>query len=555
MLVSLTVKQFALIEQVHLELGAGMTVFTGETGAGKSMLCGALAAVFGARASTDWVRHGAQKAEVTAVWEGIDTRIDALLEAGGAEREDAVILRRIITRDGRSRSYINGVPVTLKTLQKIGEICLDMHGQHEHQSLMQPSVQRQLLDASVPESLLFDTKVAFDSWQQLNARLQALNHERDETEQQATWMREGLARLEELEISEHLADSLQAEVDAGRHHAQIQQSAAEALLLLDEAEPSLRDMLARADHAVSVAEGFHEGLHRSRQLLDQMDALLGEVTPELRSVLDHPFDEVALLQSEQRLMALHEAMRRHDCDENGLLELMDVWRERLDKLDTAGWDEVSLTQAMKKSRDNYRQCAIALSEERKLSSEKLASLLRPFLDRLALAGMQVCFDVQIEKNESDWGPCGWDRVGIKIMSNPGEPWRDLAAVASGGELSRLVLAFKGCGALTGMPHIAVFDEVDTGIGGETAWCVGELLAQMGKERQVLVISHLPQVASCADHQIVICKSEKEGRTITALEPVENQSRQAEIARMLGGVGESLQHARDMLVRGRDTALL
>jgi len=272
-------------------------------------------------------------------------------------------------------------------------------------------------------------------------------------------------------------------------------------------------------------------------------------------VLDHLFDEAALLQLEQRLMALHEAMRRHDCDESSLLELMDVWRERLDKLDTAGWDEVSLTQAMEKSRDCYCQCAIALSEARKLSSKSLIYQLRPFLDRLALAGMQVCFDVQIEKNESGWGPYGWDRVGIKIMSNPGEPWRDLAAVASGGELSRLVLAFKGCGALTGMPHIAVFDEVDAGIGGETAWCVGELLAQMGKERQVLVISHLPQVASCADHQIVICKSEKEGRTITDLELVENRSRQTEIARMLGGAGESLQHARDMLVRGRDAALL
>ncbi len=555
MLVSLTVKQFALIEQVHLELDAGMTVFTGETGAGKSMLCGALAAVFGARASADWVRHGAQKAEVTAVWEGIDMRIDALLEAGDVECEETLILRRTITRDGRSRSYVNGVPVTLKMLQHIGEICLDMHGQHEHQALMQPSVQRQLLDASVPESLLHDIKVSFDSWQMLQSRLQALNHEHGETEQQAIWMREELARLEELEISENLADSLQSKVDAGRHHARIQQSAAEALLLLDEAEPSLRDMLARADYAVSVAEGFHEGLHRSRQLLGQMDALLGEVTPELRSVLDNPFDEMGLQQSEQRLMTLHEAMRRHDCDENGLLELMDVWRERLGKLDTAGWDEVSLTQAMEKSRDSYRQCAMALSKARKLSSEKLAGLLRPFLDRLALAGMQVCFDVLTEKNESDWGPYGWDRVGIKIMSNPGEPWRDLAAVASGGELSRLVLALKGCGALAGMPHIAVFDEVDTGIGGETAWCVGELLAQMGKERQVLVISHLPQVASCADHQIVICKSEKEGRTITGLEPVEDQSRQAEIARMLGGVGESLQHARDMLIRGRGAALL
>ncbi|MDQ6982710.1 MAG: DNA repair protein RecN [Mariprofundus sp.] len=555
MLVSLTVKQFALIEHVHLELGAGMTVFTGETGAGKSMLCGALAAVFGARASADWVRHGAQKSEVTAVWEGADARIDTLLESIDIDGDEALILRRIITRDSRSRAYINGVPVTLKILQKIGEICLDMHGQHEHQSLMQLSVQRQLLDTSVPELLLHHTKASFDSWQKRQSRLKTLNLERGETEQQAIWMRDELARLEELDVSEGLADSLQGMVDAGRHHAQIQQSASEALVLLDEAEPSLRDMLARADYAVSVAEDFHDGLHRSRRLLDQMDTLLSEVTPELRSVLDHPFDEAALLQSEQRLMALHEAMRRHDCDEAGLLKLMDVWRERLDKLDTAGWDEASLTRAMEKSRDSYCQYAKALNAERKLSGEKLTRKLRPFLDRLALAGMQVCFDVQAGKNESDWRASGWDRVSIKIMSNPGEPWRDLAAVASGGEISRLVLAFKGCGVLTEMPHVAVFDEVDTGIGGETAWCVGELLVQMSKDRQVLVISHLPQVASCADHQVVICKSEKEGRTITGLELVKNQSRQVEIARMLGGAeGQTLQHAREMLVRGQTLAL-
>ncbi|MFQ5345746.1 MAG: DNA repair protein RecN [Mariprofundus sp.] len=551
MLVSLTVKQFALIEQVHLELGSGMTVFTGETGAGKSMLGGALAAVFGARAHTDWVRHGAKKAEVTAIWEGGDVRIDALLEDGDIDREDSLILRRVITCDGRSRAYINGVPVALKTLQKIGEICLDMHGQHEHQALMQPLVQRRLLDASVPDSLLHDTKTAFDVWQDICSRLQALHHDRGETEQQAAWMREELNRLEDLDISEGMVDGLQREVDAGRHHAQIQQSASEALALLDESEPSVRDMLARAIHAVEMAEDFHAGLRSSRQLLDQMDVLLGEATPELRSVLDDAFDEIALQQSEQRLMGLHEAMRRHGCDESGLLALMDEWRERLTMLDTAGWDEAALLEKLEKSRDSYCQCATALSEERKRSGEQLAGRLRPFLNRLALSGMQVRFGVQIAEDESGWSASGRDRIGIKIMSNPGEPWRDLADVASGGELSRLVLAFKSCGVLSNTPHIAVFDEVDTGIGGETAWCVGELLARMGKDRQVLVISHLPQVASCADHQVVICKNEKEGRTITGLEPVDGQSRQAEIARMLGGVeGQSIQHAKDMLVRGR-----
>ncbi len=552
MLTSLTVKQFALIEQVHLELAEGMTVFTGETGAGKSMLGDALGAVFGARASADWVRHGAQKAEVTAVWDGLDAQLVALLESADIDVDDELILRRIVTAEGRSRSFINGVPVALKTLQQVGLICLDMHGQHEHQSLMQQSVQQQLLDARVPVSLLQDVREAFGKWKQLASRLQSLHSQRGESEQQADWMREQLNRLEALDIDEALADALQDEVDAGRHHGRIQQAAAEAMALLDEAEPSVRELIARAGHAIADVEDFHAGLHASRVLIDQMDALLGEVTPELRNVLDQPFDEAGLHASEQRLMALHEAMRRHDCVESGLLTLMDDWRGRLAALDTAGWDEASLVQELEQAAEQYRQCATALHAARSGAGKMLVSQLRPFLDKLALAGMQLRFDVDAKKDdEAHWSASGWDYVGISVMSNPGEPWRELAAVASGGELSRLVLAFKGCGALTHMPHLAVFDEVDTGIGGETAWCVGDLLARMGQERQVLVISHLPQVAACADQQVVIRKSEQAGRTVTSLESIEDQSRQSEIARMLGGAGaQSLQHAADMLQRGQ-----
>ncbi|MDQ6996893.1 MAG: DNA repair protein RecN [Mariprofundus sp.] len=576
MLISLSVKQFALIEQIDLELSAGMTVFTGETGAGKSMLGGALGAVFGARASADWVRHGADKAEVTGIWQGRDARLDALLDANDIEWDDELVLRRIVTAEGRSRAYINGVQVVLKNLQQVGKICLDMHGQHEHQSLMQPAVQQQLLDARLAPALLQDIGLAFDQWQQLQSRMQSLNAERSESEQQAVWMREQLVGLDALEVREGLTAILQSEVDAGRHHSRIQQAAAEAMILLDEAEPSVGELIARAGKAVADAEDFHAGLHRARLLIEQMDAVLGEITPELRHVLDQSFDEAGLHQSEQRLMALHEAMRRHDCDETGLMALMDDWRNRLAALDTAGWDEAALLKELELAAAQYRQCATALNAARMAVGETLVKQLRPFLNKLALGGMQVRFDVQAGSGESgltasertasgrtasnrtasnrtepNWTASGWDYIGIKIMSNPGEPWRELATVASGGELSRLVLAFKGCGALTDMPQLAVFDEVDTGIGGETAWCVGELLSRMGKERQVLVISHLPQVAACADHQVVISKAEKNGRTITDLEPVQADSRQTEIARMLGGAGEqSLQHAAEILQRGQ-----
>jgi len=551
MLTSLTVKQFALIEHVHVELHAGMTVFTGETGAGKSMLVGALSAVFGARASVDWVRHGAEKAEVTVIWQGNEQRISKLLEANDIDIDDELILRRIVTQDGRSRAYINGVPVALKTLRQIGDVCLDFHGQHEHQSLLQTGVQKDIVDAGLSTHALADVDAAFAAWQQLQLQLQTLHSERGETEQQAVWMRQQLDQLEALQIEPDLSVSLQAEVDSGRHHAQVQQAAAESLMLLDEAEPSARELLARAAQPVATMADFHPGLRSSLEMLDQMDALLGETVAELRSVLDQSFDESELRHIEERLMALHECQRRHDCDESGLLALMQDWQQRLAALDTAAWDEASLQQALQTAAAIYRQHASALTTQRQTSAAHIVSRLRPLLNRLALAGMQVRFDVVKQDNKSQWSASGWDDIGMKIMSNPGEPWRDLAAVASGGEVSRLVLALKGCGALREMPHIAVFDEVDTGIGGETAWCVGEMLAAMGKERQVLVISHLPQVAACADHQIVINKMEQDGRTVTVLQAVQADGREQEIARMLGGVdAEGLKHADRFLARGQ-----
>jgi len=556
MLISLTVKQFALIEHVHLELSAGMTVFTGETGAGKSMLVGALGAVFGARASAEWVRHGAEKAEVTALWQGSGSLIGDILEANDIDVDDELMLRRVVTQDGRSRAYINGVPVALKVLRQIGDVCLDFHGQHEHQSLLQPEVQQHLIDAGLQGSVLADVATAFTAWKQLQRQLKTMQSERGDSEQQADWMRQELSRLEGLDIEPELGETLQEEVDAGRHHAQVQQAAAQALMVLDEAEPCVRDLLARVAQALVPVEDFHAGLHSSRELIDQMDALLGETVPELNAVLDQSFDESELRHCEERLMALHECKRRHDCDEIGLLDLMQNWQQRLAALDTVGWDEASLLKALEQAAECYRQQAAILTEQRQASGAIMSQQLRPFLDRLALAGMQVRFDVLRQEDESCWSACGWDAIVMQVMSNPGEPWRDLAAVASGGEVSRLVLALKGCGGLDDMSPLVVFDEVDTGIGGETAWCVGELLATMGRERQVLVISHLPQVASCAEHQIVIDKHEKDARTVTQLKRVQAGDRQLEIARMLGGSddADSLKHADGFLTRGQPFSL-
>ncbi len=550
MLSELTVKQFALIEEVSLSFSPGMTAFTGETGAGKSILVDALGAVFGARASSDWVRHGSDKAEISAVIESEDGRLLKLLKEQDIDIEDQLFLRRIVTADGRSKAYVNGTPTPAKLLQQIGNICLDLHGQHEHQALLQPEFQREIVDARVSSKLIDQVAESYQTLSSAEAALNLLKSEQSDSREQETWMRDELKRLQALELDEGVVEQLSSEVEAGRHISQIQQAAADALGYLEAEEGGVRSLMARASHAVEPMSGFHDALREAGELISQIDALMGEVEPLLRDALDASFDGIALQEAEERLMSLHETMRRHATDEAGLLELMQLWEEKVSRLETSEWDEEKLRAARDAAEADYRKLAAELSKARKKAGENLAKELRPFLDRLGLAGMQVEMGITSKHEPTGWGHSGWDQIEIMASSNPGEPIRPLASIASGGELSRFVLALKGCGALVNAPQIAVFDEVDVGIGGETAWCVGELLATMSRDRQLFVVSHLPQVAVCADQQVCIQKGVEGARTLTRLQPLSKEGRQEEIARMLGGgSSESMQHAEQMLKRG------
>ncbi|MDQ6987391.1 MAG: DNA repair protein RecN [Mariprofundaceae bacterium] len=559
MLSELHVRQFALIEDVQLDLASGMTVFSGETGAGKSMLVDALGAAFGARASSDWVRHGADKAEVIAMLEGMNDALQRLLNDNDLEADDAsLILRRVIRADGSSRAWVNGSPVAARLLQDIGHLLLDMHGQHEHQSLMRPEFQCQLLDARIAERLQKNTAVAWALWKKENAALQLLLDDRDRGVREEAWMREEYKRLADLDLHVGLQAELQQKIEAGRHFSHIQQAVTHTLGILEDDDSNdsdngndLRGKIAACSRELGAVAAFHPQINEATDLLAQVDALLGEISPALRSVLDTSFDSESLEADETRLMNMHEAMRRNKTDADGLIALLGDLQEKISHLDTGLWDEEAQRAKLKQAADDFRAQAQKLSQARHKAGLALVGDLRPFLDQLALAGMQLRIDIMPQTDdENAWNAHGFDAPVFMAASNPGEPFRELAAVASGGEMSRLVLALKGCGAMAGAPQIAIFDEVDAGIGGETAWCVGELLAQMGRMRQVLVISHLPQVAACAGRQIHIYKEQHDGRTVSGLKPLDAESRLDEMARMLGGASEqSREHAAQMLARG------
>ncbi len=553
MIVSLHVQQFALFEHIELELQQGMTVFTGETGAGKSILVDALGAVFGARANVDWVRHGADKAEIIAEIESNDNRLLDMLSEQDIDVDDGIIIRRVITSEGRSRAWINGVPTSAGILKHIGSICFDLHGQHEHQTLMQPEFQQQIIDARVAQSIKDKVSSTHSALTNINKRLNDLHGNRNDAIQKEAWMREELVRLEALNIEEGLEESLDTECDAMRNIEQVQQAAATALNLFDEQEVNVRSLLGEISHQVSAVAEHHVSLKEADDLLNQMDALASEVTPYLQDVLNTHVDMSALQQTEDRLADLRAAKRRHDTDEAGLLALMQSWLNALSALDTASWDEEALKSEQAQCEAAYQEAAQALHDARIKAANILIKNLRPFLDQLGLKNMQLQASIVAQDDKQAWKEDGWDNISLLAAANIGEPFKSLADTASGGELSRLVLALKGCGALENEPDTAIFDEVDVGIGGETGWCVGELLKNMGKDRQVFVVSHLPQVAVCAHQHIAIQKSVVDNRTKTELSPLADEAKEQEIARMLGGVNhESLNHAQTMLQRGQNS---
>ncbi len=551
MIVSLHVRQFALFEHIELELNKGMTVFTGETGAGKSILVDALGAVFGARANADWVRHGAEKAEVIAEIESQDTRLFHLLKEQDIDADDGIMIRRVITAEGRSKAWVNGIPTAAGVLKQIGNICFDLHGQHEHQTLMQPEFQQQIIDARVEQSIKQTVNKTYTQLSEINKRLRDLHGSRDEALEKEAWMREESERLLALDIEDGLEEKLETECEAGRNIEQVQQAAATALNLFDEQEITVRNLLGEIIHQVEAVAEHHPSLQEAHALLTQMDSLASEVSPYLQEVLDSQIDAQSLQQTEDRLADLRAAKRRHDTDENGLLKLIKQWQESLSALDTASWDEEALRSQQKTLETAYQEAATTLHQARIEAADKLIQDLCPFLNQLGLKNMQLSASIVARSDKNTWKADGWDDIQLLAAANIGEPFKSLADTASGGELSRLVLALKGCGALENEPDTAIFDEVDVGIGGETGWCVGELLRNMGNERQVLVVSHLPQVAACAHHQVAIEKSVHNNRTRTDLSILTGEQRTSEIARMLGGINdESLSHAATMLKRGQ-----
>ncbi len=549
MLSHLSIRNYLLVESVELDFAPGLTVLTGETGAGKSILVDALALALGDRAEGGVVRQGAARAEIAAEFE-IDGRPQLaawLDEAGFASDGGALILRRVIDAGGRSRAFINGSAAPLTQLKEAAEFLLDIHGQHAHHALLRPQTQREVLDAyagALPQAAA--VRDAWHAWQA--ARQRRLDAESHGQARQIE--REGLTlTVEELRaLGDDLArwDEIQTEHARLAHVTTLLEGSQALIEGLDEGEAAVSSQLGELSARLDAMQAVDDSLGEIAALLNAASANVAEAVHALRRYAGHlNLDPERLAELDRLLADMHRLARKHRVQPDALAGLLEQFRARLAEL--AASDDLDALQANEDAAwARYQTDAKQLSALRRKAATALSKQVTAAMHELALAGGHL--DIVLQPT-GEARAHGQEDIGFLVASHPGLPPGPLGKVASGGELSRISLAIQT--ALSGMAGVPtlIFDEVDVGIGGSVAEAVGRRLAKLGETRQVLVITHLPQVAARGTQHLRVAKQANGGFVTSNIESLDEAARVEEIARMLGGLkitATTRQHAAEML---------
>ncbi|MBV8702283.1 MAG: DNA repair protein RecN [Acetobacteraceae bacterium] len=558
MLTALSIRDVVLIERLELSFGAGLTVLTGETGAGKSILLDSLGLALGARADTALVRAGAEQASVAACFDHAPQAALALLAEQGLEAEEGLLLRRVVGRDGRSRAYVGDQPVGVGTLRRLGTLLVEVQGQHEQMGLADPATHAALLDAfGVPVRLRHETAAAWRAWHDIlsaltEARAVAATAARDED-----WLRHAvdeLARLAPLPDEENQLAAERQALQAGERRAEAIAAALAELTPRDRRAPGPAAALraaARALHRLAspragepdnLAAPAIAALERAEEALAEAEVALSRLAAEAEA------DPRRLEQTEERLFALRAAARKHAVAPAELPGLLDELAARLAGLESGAVEVERLAAAATAARGAFTEAAKRLTKARREAAERLTRAVARELPPLRLDKARFVAEVA-PVEETGWGPGGADSVRFLVATNPGQEPGPLARVASGGELSRLMLALKVVLASGSAVPTLVFDEVDSGVGGATAAAVGERLARVAEQVQVLVVTHSPQVAARGAAHMRVAKAVARGRASTGVEPLDTRARREEIARMLAGetITEAARAAADDLL--------
>ena len=547
MLLHLTIRDFVIVDRLELEFGGGFGALTGETGAGKSILVDALSLALGERADAAVVRNGAERAEISAEFDvASGGGLQAWLQANDYD-SDACLLRRVIDNAGRSRAYINGAAATLGQLREVADYLADIHGQNAHHSLLRSDAQRDLLDTHAgAQALARDVAAAYGNWR--TAREARLAAEKDVE-----------ATLRERELLEWQVKELAAlafDADAWQETEQEQrrlgnanallEGASAALAALEEGEAASLPLLQHAGARLTELTGYDAALGEAAELYQSALIQLEESALALRRYQDRlELDPARLNELDSRIEAVTQMARKHRVTPEELPELLQRLQDRLAEL-TLRADPAALAEREAKAEAAFRQVAKQLSALRTKTAKALSKAVTAGMQELAMAGGR--FEIALEALP-DGAASGLESVEFLVSANAGQLLRALAKVASGGELSRIGLALQVIASQANPAGTLIFDEVDVGIGGRVAEIVGRMLRELGKSRQVLCVTHLPQVAAQADWQWSIAKETKGGATTSSVSVLDRESRIGEIARMLGGekiTDTTRRHAAEML---------
>ncbi len=552
MLVHLSVHNYAIVEHLDLELKRGMSVISGETGAGKSIMLDALGLTLGDRTDSSVVRIGADKADILASFD-LDDIPDARawLAERDMENDGPCILRRVITAEGRSRGYINGTPCPQGDLKALGELLIDIHSQHEHQSLLKTDTHRRLLDEySGGQELARQVQLASQRWRQTRQTLERLSNSGDEQRARHQLLSYQLEELENLSLGENELEQLEHEHNNLANAEQLLGACRQVMELCSESDAgNVLSALTGSLQRLTAFQDQPQALSEAVNLLASAQIQVEEAIGELNRFVDH-FDADPERQQtlEERLDTIYTLARKHRVQPAALPGLHQQLLEELEGLNADDEAVERLGEELAAYARHYEEKAGELSLNRQAAADRLARAVEVEIQRLGMPGGR--FSVQLKPAvEGELMPYGLEQVEFLVSANPGQPLRPLAKVASGGELSRISLAIQVITAQTSRVPTLVFDEVDVGIGGPTAEVVGQLLRRLGERGQVLTVTHLPQVAAQGHHHLFVHKARGADETRTAVTELDQAGRIEEIARMLGGVDlteQSLAHARQMV---------
>lgn len=553
-LVSLRVRNLAVFEEAELVPGPGLTVLTGETGAGKSLLVDALSLCLGARASSSLVRAGADRASVDAVFAFDPERLGPVLEEAGVEvpEGEELILRRELSREGRSRAWVNGQPVPLATLASVAPLLVDIHGQNEHETLARGPVQRALLDRYAgAEEALARVRGAYALWEETRARLEALSEEVARARAGRELAEYNLAELEALGLSDLDEEALLARRRLLAEAGAIQEAVAAAHQVLYESGESVVAALAGVARTLDRIARLDPRLAALRERILAAEAELEDVAGELAGFLDLDAAGTAELDAlEERLALLARLKRKHGADLAGLRALAERLAREV-RMAVEGEEELEgLRERLAEAQRALSAAAAVLSGKRVAAARRLEGAVGRELEALGMRGARL--GVALEPLPSV-GPDGTERVSFLLAANPGEAPQPLSRCASGGELARVMLALKTVLGGCDETPVLVFDEIDANVGGRTGEQLGRRLKALAARHQVLCVTHLPQIACCATAHLYVEKTTTGGRTYARVAPLSPEERVRELARMLGGRRETaLRHAAELLRAGAAT---